>query len=170
MPTYISPQGNPEVWATRPTGYFTQKEWEAARPDLYPPALPFTIDIALAQKLAEIMAGYREAFAPIYRGYPEEEQKGWPEQKEEALAVLANPSAPTPVLSELLRQRSRGETMEDFARLVLSKAATWKTVYAYLTGQQQRMYTDVQELAAKKGTTIETLLSYPVMYVLPESM
>lgn len=32
MPTFFSPDGNPEVWAERPTGYFTPEEWQAKHP------------------------------------------------------------------------------------------------------------------------------------------
>lgn len=32
MPTYYSPNGNPEVWAEKPNGYFTPEEWQAAHP------------------------------------------------------------------------------------------------------------------------------------------
>ena len=27
--TFISPDGNPEVWLEKPEGYFTQEEWDA---------------------------------------------------------------------------------------------------------------------------------------------
>lgn len=32
MPTYISPDGNPEMWDQKPNGYFTPEEWEADHP------------------------------------------------------------------------------------------------------------------------------------------
>lgn len=32
MPTFYSPNGNPEVWAKCPDGYFTPDEWMAAHP------------------------------------------------------------------------------------------------------------------------------------------
>lgn len=32
MPTFFSPDGNPEVWAERPEGYFTPEEWQVAHP------------------------------------------------------------------------------------------------------------------------------------------
>ena len=49
MSTFISPDGNPEVWEERPEGYLTQEEWDAAHP-----AAPLTPDEAKALKLAEI--------------------------------------------------------------------------------------------------------------------
>lgn len=32
MSTYISPDGNPEMWDQKPNGYFTPEEWEADHP------------------------------------------------------------------------------------------------------------------------------------------
>lgn len=36
MPKFFSPKGNPEVWAQKPSGYFTPEEWAAAHPDPAP--------------------------------------------------------------------------------------------------------------------------------------
>ncbi len=36
MPTFFSPDGNPEVWAECPAGYFTPDEWQAAHPEPAP--------------------------------------------------------------------------------------------------------------------------------------
>ena len=30
--TYYSPDGNPEIWETKPDGYFTPEEWQEAHP------------------------------------------------------------------------------------------------------------------------------------------
>jgi hypothetical protein len=49
MSTYISPGGNPEVWAEKPDGYFTPEEWGV----LHPPEPP-TLDEAKAAKIAAI--------------------------------------------------------------------------------------------------------------------
>lgn len=38
MPVFFSPDGNAEVWAARPEGYFTPEEWRAAHPPVVPPA------------------------------------------------------------------------------------------------------------------------------------
>ena len=32
MATYYSPTGNPEVWESKPDGYYTVEEWQAAHP------------------------------------------------------------------------------------------------------------------------------------------
>jgi hypothetical protein len=36
MATYIAPDGNLEVWETKPAGYFTPEEWAEAHPPLPP--------------------------------------------------------------------------------------------------------------------------------------
>ena len=51
--TFYSPSGNPEVWAERPTGYFTLEEWQAAHPDPEPSSTQQEIDFA---REAEIKA------------------------------------------------------------------------------------------------------------------
>lgn len=51
MPTFISPTGNPEVWAICPDGYLTPEEWQARQPA--PPAPP-------PPTAAELFAGLRE--------------------------------------------------------------------------------------------------------------
>lgn len=51
--TFYSPSGNPEVWAERPTGYFTLEEWQAAHPGPEPSPTQKEIDFA---REAEIKA------------------------------------------------------------------------------------------------------------------
>jgi hypothetical protein len=51
MPTFYSPDGNSEVWAVKPDGYYTPDEWAALHP---PPTL--TLDELKAQKRAAIAA------------------------------------------------------------------------------------------------------------------
>lgn len=36
MATFYSPDGNPEVWAVKPDGYYTVDEWRALHPDPEP--------------------------------------------------------------------------------------------------------------------------------------
>ena len=51
MATYYSPNGNPEVWAEKPAGYFTPEEWDAAHPA--PEPIPPTDEELAAQVRAE---------------------------------------------------------------------------------------------------------------------
>lgn len=49
MPTFFSPKGNPEVWATKPDGYYTPEEWAT----LHPMPAP-TFEEVKALKIAEM--------------------------------------------------------------------------------------------------------------------
>lgn len=42
MPTYYSPEGNPEVWQEKPAGYLSPREWRAAHPAPAPEPEPPT--------------------------------------------------------------------------------------------------------------------------------
>ena len=167
MTIFFSPTGNPEVWNEKPHGYYTPEEWAAAHPEPAPP--PPTLDKARAAKLAEIMFGYQAAFAPIEAAYPSAEREGWAVQEAEAKALLAspqaNPAVIAPVLSTLVQVRARGESPADLAARVLQNAGQWRMIYAYLTGQQQRMYGEVCGL-----TDAGEILAYPVVYHLPEGL
>ena len=130
---------------------------------------PPTLDEARAAKLAEVMSAYQAAFAPIEAVYPSAEREGWAIQEAEAKALFADPQADpasvAPVLCALVQLRARGETPADLAQKVLANAGQWRMVYAWLTGQQQRMYGEVSGL-----TTVEEIQAYPVEYQLPEGM
>lgn len=129
---------------------------------------PLTLADASTAKLAEVMSGYSAAFAPVESVYPATEREGWAIQEAEARALLADPNADTPVLAALVQFRARGESVADLATKVLDNAATWRMVYAYLTGQQQRMYGEVSTLAVQEGITAADIAAYPVEYVMPE--
>lgn len=55
MATYYNPNGNPEVWDTKPAGYFTVEEWAALHPAPEPP-----LDEVKAAKIDELK-GIRDA-------------------------------------------------------------------------------------------------------------
>ena len=60
MPTFFSPEGNAELWDSKPDGYTTQEQWLA----LHPPQTPvITLDTAQTAKRAEINAGFDVAVA-----------------------------------------------------------------------------------------------------------
>ena len=48
MPVFLSPDGNPEIWAQKPDGYFTPEEWAAAHPA---PAPVTPTEVELFQQL-----------------------------------------------------------------------------------------------------------------------
>ena len=57
---YYSPNGNPEIWETKPDGYFTPEEWQEAHPA--PEPEPLTPEEQLEAFTAAIQA-HLDAFA-----------------------------------------------------------------------------------------------------------
>jgi hypothetical protein len=65
MPTFFSPDGNPEVWEEMPEGYFTEEAWHTAHPPPEPPEppppTPEMLERAAAMNfLFGIVEGYNE--------------------------------------------------------------------------------------------------------------
>jgi hypothetical protein len=133
-----------------------------------PPAPLPSLQEARAAKLAEVMAAYSDAFSPLEAVYPREEREGWSLQEAEAQELLDDPAAETPVLSLLVQLRGNGETVSDLAAKVLQHAREYRMLYAALTGQQQRMYGEVNALAAREGASAAEILAFPVAYTLPD--
>lgn len=61
MPTFYSPDGNPEIWAERPDGYLTPAEWAAAHP--VPEPEPPTLEEARTDALARLNSAFAAAEA-----------------------------------------------------------------------------------------------------------
>ena len=53
MATFFSPDGNPEVWQTKPEGYYTLEEWRALHPVPEP-----TLEEVRESKLSELRASF----------------------------------------------------------------------------------------------------------------
>lgn len=52
MPTFYSPNGNPEMWGEKPDGYFTPEEWKVLHPR--------PLEEVKADKLVEISVAYSD--------------------------------------------------------------------------------------------------------------
>ena len=61
MPTFFSPDGNPEIWDECPDGYLSPEEWAAAHPA--PEPEPPTLDEARTEALARLAAAFLAAEA-----------------------------------------------------------------------------------------------------------
>ena len=55
MAIYYSPNGNAEVWQTKPDGYFTPAEWAALHPQPEP-----TLEEVRESKMAEMMSSFNQ--------------------------------------------------------------------------------------------------------------
>lgn len=60
--TYYSPNGNPEVWDTKPEGYYTPEEWA----ELHPPT-PYVP--TKEEQIAALTAEYRQEKANLCEAY-----------------------------------------------------------------------------------------------------
>ena len=80
--TYYSPDGNPEVWDTKPEGYFTPEEWAELHP--YIPPVP-----TKEEKLAALDAQYDADKAEIMTYYTEALFAGDVETQDELKAEMA---------------------------------------------------------------------------------
>ena len=62
MATYYNPNGNPEVWDTKPDGYYTVEEWQ----ELHPP-VPYVP--TKEEQLATLTAEYTQEKANLCEAY-----------------------------------------------------------------------------------------------------
>lgn len=158
MAVYYSPTGNPEMWANKPDGYFTEEEWLTAHPVVEPEPEPTpTLEEARSAKLAELMRKYEAAFAPASAVYPGIEREGWFLQREEAQKVLTG--GESAIIDQWVALRGADETAAEFAALVMENYEMWAGLYATLTPMQQRMYREINAL-----TTVEAVQAYSINF------
>jgi hypothetical protein len=62
MATYYNPNGNPEVWDTKPDGYYTVEEWQ----ELHPP-VPYVP--TKEEQLNALTSEYRQEKANLCEAY-----------------------------------------------------------------------------------------------------
>ena len=163
--TYISPEGNPEIWlqGTQPEGYVTEEEWEESHKP--------TVEVLKATKIAEIIGEFRTMFAPINAVYPPEEQSSWPEQEADAALYMAwfecgkQGPEPEPELKILPQILLPGEKLEDLCASVVAKGAFFKALRNTLQAQQRAHYHAVLALQSEKE-----IKDYVVTYTLPPEL
>lgn len=156
MPTYYSPNGNPEVWEKMPDGYVTEEDWFATHPEQEP-----TLEEVKAAKLAEINAGCDAILKQAVSGYPETEQQTFYKQDAESAAYLENPETETPFLTILAA--ARGISLEDMVTKVRVKTDAFSRLSAFICGQRQAM-----EDALDACASVEEVEALLVSYQLPE--
>lgn len=161
--TYISPEGNPEIWleGTQPEGYVTEEEWEEAhRP---------TVERLKATKIAEIIENFRNMFAPINAIYPPEEQNSWQEQEADAALYMAwveaGKQGEQPSLKILPQILLPDEDLEALCASVVAKGLVFKAVRNCLQAQQRAHYHTVLALQTERE-----IKDYVVTYDLPADL
>lgn len=152
MPTYYSPNGNPEVWEKMPDGYVTEEDWFATHPEQEP-----TLEEVKAAKLAEINAGCDAILKQAVSGYPETEQQTFYKQDAESAAYLENPETETPFLTILAA--ARGIDLATMVTKVRAKTDAFSRLSAFICGQRQAM-----EDKLENCKTIEEIQDIKVEY------
>lgn len=152
MPTYYSPNGNPEVWDNMPDGYVTEEDWFATHPEQEP-----TLEEVKAAKLAEINASCDAILKQAVSGYPETEQQTFYKQDAESAAYLENPETETPFLTILAA--ARGIDLATMVMKVRAKTDAFSRLSAFICGQRQAM-----EDKLENCKTIEEIQDIKVEY------
>lgn len=125
-----------------------EEEWKAvnayakAHPECvteeqpYVPPVP-TFKEAKAAKLSEINKAADKIMAALISTYPDHEISTFDKQEAEARAYMANPEAPTPLLSALAK--ARGISMDELVKRVIAKADAFAAASGYIIGQRQAL-------------------------------
>lgn len=96
-----------------------------------------TLEEAKAAKLSEINRAADKALAALTTTYPGREISTFDKQEAEARAYMADPTAPTPLLSALAK--ARGLSMDELVKRVIAKADTFAAASGYIIGQRQAL-------------------------------
>ena len=83
MATYYNPNGNPEVWDTKPEGYYTEEEWAELHP--YVPPVP-----TKEEQIAALTAEYTQEKANLCESYTTATMQGDTETAQSVAADMAD--------------------------------------------------------------------------------
>lgn len=120
-----------------------------------------TLDEAKVAKLAEINAACDAFLAVLTASYPANEVLTFDQQKAEADAVLADPSASTPLLTPLAA--ARGLDVTALAQKVRVKTEAFTAISGHVIGQRQK-YEDMLDDA----DTVAAVAAIVPEYTMPE--
>jgi len=115
-----------------------------------------TLATAKAAKRTEIDRVFCQRAAALTEGYPEPERLTWPAQQTEALAIMANPAAPTPYLDGLAA--ARDITPEDMRARTVAAVQAFMQASQVLVGTRQRLQTQID--AAESAEAVQAV-SWP---------
>lgn len=130
--------------------------WEvyALDPETAAENLARAIDAARAAAHDRITSAYAARTAVLAAGYPEDEQKSWPIQVQEANAILAGSSDQTPWIDAAAG--TRGITRQALAHLIKAQDTAYRQFHGTLTGTRQ-MLRDMIDNVPAGPEAIDTL-------------
>lgn len=147
-----------------------EEEWKAvnayakAHPECvteeqpYVPPVP-TFKEAKAAKLSEINKAADKIMAALISTYPDREISTFDKQEAEARAYMADPTAPTPLLSALAK--ARGLSMDELVKRVIAKADTFAAASGYIIGQRQALEDQLDTCKTLEEVQSIVVIIYP---------
>lgn len=154
MPTFVSPSGNPEVWAEKPPGYLEFEEWQAqlaAQAAAELEASYADIPMWEERKKEEIKEGAEAALVGAAHKYPEREVITFSMQEMEARAFLADASASAPLITAIATER--GITVAELAAKIVENAEAYSQAAGKIIGKRQYF---LDQLATAKAQAEES--------------
>lgn len=147
-----------------------EEEWKAvnayakAHPECvteeqpYVPPVP-TFKEAKAAKLSEINKAADKIMAALISIYPDREISTFDKQEAEARAYMADPEAPTPLLSALAK--ARGISMDELVKRVIAKADAFAAASGYIIGQRQALEDELDTCKTLEEVQSIVVIIYP---------
>lgn len=147
-----------------------EEEWKAvnayakAHPECvteeqpYVPPVP-TFKEAKAAKLSEINNAADKIMAALISTYPDREISTFDKQEAEARAYMADPTAPTPLLSALAK--ARGISMDELVKRVIAKADAFAAASGYIIGQRQALEDQLDTCKTLEEVQSIVVIIYP---------
>lgn len=124
----------------------------------YIPPVP-TLEEAKAAKLAEINTAANKTIAALTTTYPDREISTFDKQEAEARAYMADPEAPTPLLSALAK--ARDIDMDELVKRVIAKADAFAAASGYIIGQRQALEDQIDACRTVKEVQNILVIIYP---------
>lgn len=147
-----------------------EEEWKAvnayakAHPECvteeqpYVPPVP-TFKESKAAKLSEINKAADKIMAALISTYPDREISTFDKQEAEARAYMADPEAPTPLLSALAK--ARGISMDELVKRVIAKADAFAAASGYIIGQRQALEDQLDTCKTLEEVQSIVVIIYP---------
>lgn len=124
----------------------------------YVPPVP-TFKEAKAAKLAEINKAADKIMAALISTYPDREISTFDKQEAEARAYMADPTAPTLLLSALAK--ARGLSMDELVKRVIAKADAFAAASGYIIGQRQALEDQLDTCKTLEEVQSIVVIIYP---------
>lgn len=124
----------------------------------YIPPVP-TLEEAKAAKLAEINTAANKTIVALTTTYPDREISTFDKQEAEARAYMADPEAPTPLLSALAK--ARDIDMDELVKRVIAKADAFAAASGYIIGQRQALEDQLDACRTVKEVQNILVIIYP---------